>query len=141
MEKFLNQKSRDQDYVTKAVTKLAHPWISWSLKFQEIGYHNSESESEVAQSCPTLCDPMDCSLPGFSVHGIFQQEYWSGLPFPSPGDLPDPGIKLASLALAGRFFTAEPPGKPQKGYIPPQGHTAHRGQSWGSPNCSLWEVV
>ena len=31
-----------------------------------------ESESEVAQSCPTLCDPMDCSLPGFSVHGIFQ---------------------------------------------------------------------
>ena len=32
----------------------------------------SESESEVAQSCPTLCDPMDCSLPGSSVHGIFQ---------------------------------------------------------------------
>ena len=32
----------------------------------------SESESEVAQSCPTLCDPMDCSLPGFSVHGILQ---------------------------------------------------------------------
>ena len=31
-----------------------------------------ESESEVAQSCPTLCDPMDCSLPGFSIHGILQ---------------------------------------------------------------------
>ena len=88
-----------------------------------------KSESEVAQSCPTLCDPMDCSLPGSSIHGIFQarvlergaiafskillllsrfsrvrlsatlwtaahqaslsmgfsrQEYWSGLPFPSP---------------------------------------------------------
>ena len=43
------------------------------------------------------------------------QEYWIGLPFPSPGDLPDPGIKPASPvspALAGGFFTAEPPGKP-----------------------------
>ena len=36
-----------------------------------------ESESEVVQSCPTLCDPMDCSLPGSSIHGIFRQEYWS----------------------------------------------------------------
>ena len=46
--------------------------------------------------------------------GFSRQEYWSGLPFPSPGDLPDPGIKLMSLALAGRFFTAEPLGKPQQ---------------------------
>ena len=36
----------------------------------------------VAQLCPTLCDPMDCSPPGVSVHGVLQQEYWSGLPFP-----------------------------------------------------------
>ena len=46
-----------------------------------------------------------------------RQEYWSGLPFPSPGDLYKPGIEpvsLASPALAGRFFTAELPGKPQK---------------------------
>ena len=104
-----------------------------------------KSESEVAQLCPILCDPMDCSLPGFSVHGIFQarvlewgaivfyntlskhgglvikscptlvtpwtvacqaplsmgfprQEYWSGLPFPPPGDLPDPAIEPASPA-------------------------------------------
>ena len=44
-----------------------------------------------------------------------RQEYWSGLPFLTPGDLPDPGIELvspASPALAGRFFTIEPPGKP-----------------------------
>ena len=50
--------------------------------------------------------PMDCSPWGSSVHGIFsRQEYWSGLPFPSPGDLPEPGIQpgsLASPALAGR---------------------------------------
>ena len=41
--------------------------------------------SEVAQSCPTLCEPMDYSLLGSSVHGIFQARYWSGLSFPSPG--------------------------------------------------------
>ena len=52
----------------------------------------------VAQSGLTFCDPIDCSLPGSSV-GFFRQEYWSGLPFPSPGDLPDPGINPASAAL------------------------------------------
>ena len=129
----------------------------------------SESESEVAQSCLTLCYPVDCSPPGSSVHGIFQarilervaiyarnlllkrekkkniyiyipcmlrhfspvqlcatlwtvacqvplfvgfsrQEYWSGSPFPSPGELPNPGIKPMSLmcpALAGGFFTTK----------------------------------
>ena len=41
-----------------------------------------------------------------------RQEYWSGLPFPSPGGLPNPGIKSVSLAVEGRFFTTEPPGKP-----------------------------
>ena len=73
-----------------------------------------KSESEVAQSCPTLCDPMDCSLPGFSVHGIFQARVWSGLPFPSPGDLPDPGIKPRSPALQADALPSEPPGKPSK---------------------------
>ena len=49
----------------------------------------------------------DCSPSGSSVHGISQQEYWSGLPFPSPGDLPDPGIAPVSCfspALGGGFF-------------------------------------
>ena len=41
-----------------------------------------------------------------------REEYWSGLPFPSPRDLPDPGIKPGSPALTGRFFTTAPPGKP-----------------------------
>ena len=44
--------------------------------------------------------------------GFPRQEYWNGLLFPTPGDLPDPGIKSASPALTIRFFTAEPPGKP-----------------------------
>ena len=67
--------------------------------------------SEVAQSC--LCDPMACSLPGFSTMGFSQQEYWSGLPFPSPGDLPDPGIEPGSPALEADAVTSEPPGKPE----------------------------
>ena len=52
-----------------------------------------EPKSEVAQLCPTLCDPVDYSLPDSSIHGIFQARYWSGLPCLSPGDLPDPGIE------------------------------------------------
>ena len=51
-----------------------------------------ESESEAAQSCPTLCDPMDCSWPGPSIHGIFQAWILEWVPFSFPGDLPDPGL-------------------------------------------------
>ena len=43
--------------------------------------------------------------------GFPRQEYWNELPFPSPGDRPDPGTELMSSALVGRFFIAEPPGK------------------------------
>ena len=73
---------------------------------------NSSNESEVAQSCPTLCDLVDCSPPGSSVYGILQEEYWSGLPFPSPGDLPESWIKSRSPALQVDALTSEPPGKP-----------------------------
>ena len=44
--------------------------------------------------------------------GFSTQEYWSGLPFPSPGDLPNPGIKPPTPAFTNGFFTTEPPGKP-----------------------------
>ena len=59
----------------------------------------------VAKLCLTLCDAMDCSPPGPSVHGFPRKEYWSGLPFPSPGDLLNPGIEPMCPALAGGFFT------------------------------------
>ena len=49
--------------------------------------------------------------------GLSWQEYWSGLPFPSPGDLPDPGIETTSPALAGGFFTTVPPGKPKRNML------------------------
>ena len=57
---------------------------------------------------PTICDLIERSLPGSSVQGFSRQEYWSGLPCPPPGDLPDLGPEPMSLmypALAGRFFT------------------------------------
>ena len=57
-------------------------------------------ESEVAQLCLTLCDPMDSSLHQAPPSmGFSRQEYWSGLPFPSPGNLPNPGIEPRSLTL------------------------------------------
>ena len=60
------------------------------------------------QSPPTLCDPVDCGLPGFSVHEISQARTLKRVAIPPPGDLPDPGIKptfLVSPALAGVVFT------------------------------------
>ena len=62
-----------------------------------------------------LCDPVGCSLQAPLSMGLPRQEYCSGLAFPSPGGLPDPGTRPArpvSPALSGVFFTSEPPGKP-----------------------------
>ena len=67
----------------------------------------------VAQSCLTLCDPMDFSQPGSSVHGVSRQEHWNGLPFPSPGDLPKQGTEPGSPVLQADSLPSEPPGKPQ----------------------------
>ena len=71
--------------------------------------------SLVSKSCPTLANPWTVAhQPPLSM-GFLRQEYWSGLPFPSPGDLPNPGIEPVSLAssmLAGGFFTTAPLGKP-----------------------------
>ena len=61
-----------------------------------------------AQLCPTLYDPKDYATQAPLSMGFSRQEYWSGLPFPSPGDLPHPGIEpvfLVSPAFTGGFFT------------------------------------
>ena len=132
--------------------RLHRPWDSPG-KNTGVGCHfplqymKVKRESEVAQSYPTLSDPMDCSLPGSSIHGIFQarvlewgaiscsvvsnsvspstiacqtppcmefsrQEHWNGKPFPSAGDLPEPGINPESPALQVDSLPSEPPGKP-----------------------------
>ena len=62
----------------------------------------------VAQSCPTLCNPMDCSCQAPLSTEFFRQEYCGGWPFPSPGDLPNPGIKPRSPALQANSLPSEP---------------------------------
>ena len=75
-------------------TRLPHPWDSPG-KNTGVGCHfllqcmKVKSESEVTQSCPTLSDPMDCSLPAPPSMGFSRQEYWSGVPLPSPPFLID----------------------------------------------------
>ena len=66
----------------------------------------------VALSYPTLCDSMHCSPPVSSVHGILQARILEWVPFPSPGDLPNPGMELSSPALKAHSLSSEPPGKP-----------------------------
>ena len=69
------------------------------------------TEGEVTQSCLTFCDPVDCSLPGFSIHRILQARILEWFTI-SLGDLPDPGIEPGSPALEADALTSESPGKP-----------------------------
>ena len=64
----------------------------------------SESESEVAQSCPLFVTPWTVAHHTPPSVGFSRQEYWNGLPFPPPGDLPNPGIKPVSPALGADAF-------------------------------------
>ena len=73
-------------------------------------YYSSVSRSQL---CLTLCDPMDCSPPGSSVHGIFQARILEW-PVPSPGDLPNPGIEPRSPTSQVDSLLSEPPGKPKR---------------------------
>ena len=73
--------------------------------------------ANLLQSCLALCDPMDCSPPGSSVHGISQARILEWVAFPSPEDLPNPGIEPASLTSPhwqGCSLPLEPPGEPFK---------------------------
>ena len=65
-----------------------------------------------AQSCPTLCDPIDCSPQVPLSMGFSKQEYWSRLPFPTPGDLPDSESNSHLLHWRVDFLPLVPPGKP-----------------------------
>ena len=69
--------------------------------------------SSIAQSCLTLCDPWTVAHQVPLSIGFSRQEYWSGLPCPLPGDLPNPGIKPRSPILQANSLPPEPPGKPK----------------------------
>ena len=79
-----------QPYKRNGIVPFVATWMDIEIiilsevnETEKTEYHMiSLKVSKVAQLCPTLCDPMDCSLPGSSVHGFSRQEYWSGFPFP-----------------------------------------------------------
>ena len=73
----------------------------------------------VAQLCPTLCDPMDCSPPGSSVYEIFQARILEWVPLPSPGNLSNAGIKPGSPALQEDSFTTRANSEAQGKYYAP----------------------
>ena len=75
----------------------------------------STGSLRVARSCPTLCNLTDCSPPGSSVHGFSSQEYWSGLPSPSPGDLPDPGRHSKNFSASLSPVVGPPKGQGPSG--------------------------
>ena len=62
----------------------------------------------VTQLCPTLCDPTDCSRQAPLSMEFSREEYWSALPFPPPGDLPDPGIEPSSPVLQADSLPSDP---------------------------------
>ena len=83
-------------------TQLSNHKNGYSIKIRlglSITLPGNSKVREVTQSCPTLCNPMDCSYQAPLSMGFSRQEYWSGVPSPSPGDLPDPGIEPGSPAL------------------------------------------
>ena len=101
-------------YLLSLSCKLTCAWYYWnfwcSLAFPEcmplsyLQVFQNLCRAESLQSCPTLCNTMDRSQTPLSIK-FSREECWSGLPFPSPGDLPDPGTEGMSPALAGSFFT------------------------------------
>ena len=89
----------------------------------------------VTQSCLTLCDPMACSPPASSVHGIFHARILQWVPIPSPGDRPNPGIEPGYPALQADSLLSEPPGKPMNTVVGSlsflQGIFPIQGWNWG----------
>ena len=92
------------------LTFLPYIGLNQSTQFYTVFYYFVRAES--LQSCLILCDPKDCSPAGSSLHRFSRQEYWSGLPCPPPGELPNPGIKPKSPELQEDFLPTEPTGKP-----------------------------
>ena len=89
---------RDMKLILARRTKTQHDYILLLTAVQSLSH------------VQLFCDPMGCSPPGSMEFS--RQQYWSGLPFPSPGDLSDPEVEPISPAWAGGFFTIEPPREP-----------------------------
>jgi len=100
-------------------------------------------ECLVAQLCLTLCDPMDCSPPGFSVHGDSPGK--NGLPYPPPGDLPNPGMKPRSPELLADSLLSQSPEKWHRlTYLQSRNRDTDREQTYGHQEgkggCDEWRT-
>ena len=87
------------------------PWTEEPRRLLSMGLQR------VGHDWTTLCDPMDSSLPGSSVHRIFQARVLEWVAIPSPGYLPDPGIEPGSPGLQADALPSEPPGKPTASFL------------------------
>ena len=97
---FFNFYDKHSDF-QKQVNMYIYNWITLLYNWNNI------------QSKQTLCNPMDLAHQTPLSMKFSEREYWSGLPFPSSGDLPDPGIKPRSPAMQAASLLSEPPGKPK----------------------------
>ena len=96
---------------SQGITTILQP-KSWVVLWETSRLDLQVWQGACVLSCPTLCDP--CGLLARQIPlsmGFSRQEYWSGLPFPSPGDLLDPGIEPRYPALQADALTSKPPGK------------------------------
>ena len=76
--------SLDADHPLEEVMATHSSFLAWKISWAEEPAAAAAAAAKSLQSCPTLCDPIDGSLPGFPSLGFSRQEHWSGLPFPSP---------------------------------------------------------
>ena len=83
----------------------------WNICLIRVSLYNDHACELSSQSCLTLFNPLDYSLPRSSVMGFPRQGYWGRLPFPTPGNLPNPGLELTPPEFAGKLFTTEPSGE------------------------------
>ena len=121
-------KVKSESEVAQSCLTLSDPWTGAYQAPPSMGFSRQEYWSglplpspifytqyvvkvKIAQSCPTLCDPVDCSLPGSSVQGILQARILSWQLFPSSGDLPNPGTEPRSPTLQADSLPSGPPGK------------------------------
>ena len=105
--------------------RLPSPGIWWLLPYEKKDMYYKESgkwrskwsEVEVVQPCPTFVTPWPVACQDLLSMEFSRQKYWSELPFPSPGDLLDPGIEPGSPALQADSLPSEPPGNPKAGRL------------------------
>ena len=127
------------------------PWLmilkaSWHFLHKDFFWVDAQEKAHAPiaaaksiQLCPTLCNPWTAAHQTPLSMGFFRQEYWSGLPCPLPGDLPNPGIKPRPPALQADSLPSEPPGKLKNtGVGSPsifQGIFPAQGSNPSLPNC------